>query len=67
MFIKQNVKHHQYLGEDTIKQDKLVQSANVNLSLVAEQDHISLVIEQECYFGVESAAMQCSGSVPRCQ
>ena len=47
MFNKQDVKHHQYLGEGTIKQDKSVKSANVNLSLVAEQDHTSPVIGQE--------------------
>ena len=43
MFNKQEVKRHQFLGEDIIKQDESVQSANVNLSLVVEHDYTSPV------------------------
>ena len=47
MFYKQEVKRHQYICKGIIKQDKSVQSANVKLSLVTEQDHTSPVIGQE--------------------
>ena len=67
MFNKQEVKRHQYICKGIIKQDKSVQSANVKLSPVAEQDHTSPVIGQERYFGMESATKQCSRNAPCCR
>ena len=47
-------------GRTLIWRHPPIQSANVNLCLVAEQDHTSPVTGQEQYFGVESTTKQCS-------
>ena len=79
IFNKQEVKRYPYLGKDTNApiwslmrkwwdlgrgRHRPIQSANVNLFLVAEQDHTSPVIGQERYFGVESTTKQCSRNAP---
>ena len=79
IFNKQEVKRYPYLGKDTNApiwslmrkwwdlgrgRHHPIQSANVNLFLVAEQDHTSPVIGQERYFGVESTTKQCSRNAP---
>ena len=44
MFDKQDVLRHQYLGEGTFKQDKSFQSANINLSPVAECHRTGVIL-----------------------